>query len=183
MKKIRFLTTALAMACVSSSTIAQTCITNTPNIHEEGNFIDRKDGTILDVSTGLIWAKCNVGEKFNADENSCSGSPINFTTWQDALNAASDSQNTTIGETSGFRMPNIKELTSIVDYQCISPSIDTKVFISALNAPYWSNTPDVHNVNVSGGYEGLLIDFKDGQEVDSGASGMVLMRMVKHISD
>jgi hypothetical protein len=62
------------------------------------SFTDNGDGTITDSSTGLMWTKDDNGEAI---------------LWQDALNYA---------ETSGFagytdwRLPNAKELQSIVDY-------------------------------------------------------------------
>ncbi|KJG37732.1 hypothetical protein UA32_12300 [Photobacterium angustum] len=162
-------------------TQAQTCIDNAPEIHAEGSLIDRNDGTVLDINTGLLWSKCNVGEVYEKTDNSCSGQPSNFSTWQDALLAVNDPTVSTVGELEGFRIPNIKELQSIVDYRCISPAINNAVFISTMNAAYWSNTPDIHNVNSISGYDGLLIDFKDGQEIDTGASGLLLLRLVKNI--
>lgn len=171
----------LVLALLSTSVAAQTCIDNAPEIHSPGSLVDRKDGTILDINTGLLWSKCTVGEVFEAEENSCSGQPNNYPTWQDALKAVSHSEINTVAGITDFRIPNIKELMSIVDYRCVSPSIDNSIFISTLNAPYWTNTPDIHNVNDMSGYDGLLIDFKDGQEVDTGASGLILLRLVKNI--
>lgn len=65
----------------SSSSFAQDCVENQPLSQEAGQFIDRKDGTILDISTNLLWQKCNVGETYNADSNTCNGSPKSITEW------------------------------------------------------------------------------------------------------
>lgn len=172
----------LCATLASSVALAQTCNTDQPAVHIDGQYIDRLDGTILDVSNSLLWSKCNVGEIYNLANNTCSGSPTNFVTWQSALNAVSNAGITTIGDKTGFRMPNIKELTSIVDYRCAAPAINLEFFNSTINTPYWSNTPDYHGINPGSGYEGLLIDYIDGQEVDSGFSGLVTLRLVKEFN-
>lgn len=170
-------------ALVSTGLAAQECIDDTPEIHPRGQFVDQMDGTILDVSNGLYWSRCNLGETYNETTNSCAGTPISFNDWQSALIAAADPANTTIGEHSGFRLPNIKELQSLVDYRCISPATSIEFFPSALNAPYWSSTPDANDVNPLPGYDALMIDFKDGQEMESASAGIILVRLVKHISE
>ncbi|MDK9740156.1 DUF1566 domain-containing protein [Vibrio sp. D404a] len=154
----------------SSSSFAQDCVENQPLSQEAGQFIDRKDGTILDVSTNLLWQKCNVGETYNTDSNTCSGSPTSAINWTSALT------NENVG-VDGFRLPNIKELGSIVNYQCAKPAIDLAFFPSTINVPYWTSTPDAQGLN--SGYSGLIIDFTEGQEVTANSSGIMLLRLVK----
>ena len=160
----------IATLIASSSSLAQQCVENQPNSQADGQFIDRKDGTVLDVSTNLLWQKCNVGETYVPDTNTCSGKPTSVTTWRSAL------MNENVG-VDDFRLPNIKELGSIVDYQCAKPSINLDFFPSTINVPYWTNTPDAHNVNAD--YAGLVIDFAEGQEVTVNSSGFMLLRLVK----
>jgi hypothetical protein len=157
----------------SSSSFAQDCVENQPLSQEAGQFIDRKDGTILDVSTNLLWQKCNVGETYVPDTNTCSGIPKSITNWSSALT------NENVG-VDGFRLPNIKELGSIVNYQCAKPAIDLAFFPSTINVPYWTNTPDAHGVNAD--YAGLIIDFTEGQEVTANSSGIMLLRLVKEFN-
>jgi hypothetical protein len=149
--------------------------------HTEGQFIDRLDGTILDAVNGLVWSKCNLGERYLAETNTCLGSPTHFATWQEALKASTDPDLNKIGNTDEFRLPNIKELGSLVDYHCVSPAIDLEFFETTVNIPYWSSTPDTTGINPAPGYEGLIIDFFDGQEVDTGMSGIIAVRLVKEI--
>lgn len=68
----------------------------------KNQFADNGDGTITDKATGLIWSKSDSGKGMN---------------WQDAL-AWVQKKNTEkyIGH-DDWRMPNAKELQSIVDYQ------------------------------------------------------------------
>ncbi len=69
----------------------------------ENSFVDNGDGTVADESTSLMWAQGDDGVELD---------------WKDALAYANDSQ---LGGYSDWRLPNVKELQSIVDYST-SPS-------------------------------------------------------------
>lgn len=148
---------------LSANAVAQTCVTTQTASHQDGQFIDRKDGTLLDVTTNLLWSKCNLGETYNASTDACDGTALKYQNWSDALVATQDTTLTTIAGQSGFRLPNIKELSSIVDYRCTRPAINLTFFPTTTNEPYWTNTPDAHIVNSH--YEGLIIDFDEALEV------------------
>ncbi|KHD24289.1 hypothetical protein NM09_13665 [Vibrio caribbeanicus] len=160
----------IAALMVSTTSFAQTCVENQPVSQLEGQFIDRQDGTILDVKTNLLWQKCNVGETYNSTTNGCDGTPTSFASWDLAL------QSSQVG-VDGFRLPNIKELGSIVDYRCAKPAINLTYFPTTTNVPYWTNTPDVSDINTA--YSGLVIDFTEGQEKTVNASGEMFVRLVK----
>jgi hypothetical protein len=61
-------------------------------------FIDNGDGTVTDEATGLTWQKSDGGQGMN---------------WKDALAYAESLQ---LGGRNDWRLPNAKELQSIVDY-------------------------------------------------------------------
>lgn len=61
-------------------------------------YIDNKDGTITDFATGLMWQKSDNGQGMN---------------WKEALSYA---ENLSFGGYGDWRLPNAKELQSIVDY-------------------------------------------------------------------
>lgn len=67
-------------------------------IYGENKFVDNGDGTISDTATGLMWAKSDNGKGVE---------------WTEALPYA---QSTTLAGYSDWRLPNVKELQSIVDY-------------------------------------------------------------------
>ncbi len=91
-------------------------------------FVDNGDGTITDKATGLMWAKDGNGPGcFNGGLKNWADS----ITWAEALDFA--------GHTD-WRMPNIKELLSIVDVRYWSPAIDASVFINTGIAAYSSST-------------------------------------------
>jgi len=64
----------------------------------KNNFIDNGDGTITDAATGLTWQKADSEKGMN---------------WEDAL---AYSNNLKLGGHDDWRLPNAKELQSIVDY-------------------------------------------------------------------
>ncbi|MEZ8771904.1 DUF1566 domain-containing protein [Vibrio sp. 10N.247.310.17] len=162
-------------ALLCGNVFAQTCVTTQPASIKDGQFIDRKDGTLLDVTTNLLWSKCNVGESYNSAQDKCEGTALKYKNWQDALNATKDTSLTTIASQTGFRLPNIKELSSIVEYRCTKPAINLTYFPTTTNEPYWTNT------QINSAYDGLIIDFEDALETITVPSNFPspLIRLVK----
>ena len=107
------------------------------------HLVDNANGTVSDFKTGLIWKKCSEGQTYNSGDNSCSGSATGFN-WQQALQRAQDVNEGIAGENqteSDWRVPNIKELASIVEQECWNPSINVSVFPSTPSSWYWSSSP------------------------------------------
>lgn len=92
-----------------------------PSTSVAAQFLDNADGTVTDLGTGLIWQKQDDNTK---------------RIWQGALSFC---ESLTLGGSSDWRLPNIKEIGSIVDYTTITPAIDSRVFVSASDL-YWSAT-------------------------------------------
>jgi len=96
-------------------------------------FKDNGDGTITDNATGLMWVKepGACGGAFGSP-----GSPSQMT-WNNAID------NCLALDYAGhndWRLPNIKELASIIDYEVWLPSIDSVFFPYTQNWYYWSST-------------------------------------------
>ena len=97
-----------------------------PRFNENGN------GTATDNLTGLIWLK-------NAN---CFGQMI----WSDAVSACNDLTAGYCGLTDGssagdWRLPNVKELQSLLDFGNAGPALpDGHPFSSLRSAFYWSST-------------------------------------------
>ena len=113
-------------------------------------FTDNADGTVTDNLTGLIWLQ-------NAD---CFGQRIWETALTDANSLASGSCGLTDGSVAGdWRLPNVNELASLIDYQtAAAPRIPTgHPFSSVQSNYYWSSTSyrptlsHAWNVNFSDG--------------------------------
>ncbi|CAK0758973.1 conserved exported hypothetical protein [Gammaproteobacteria bacterium] len=122
------------------------------------NLTDNLDGTVTDGCTGLMWAKCSVGQIYGGD--ACTGTASGLT-WTQALTAAKD---TRLANYNDWRLPNIKELISLVDYGRYSPSIDGNYFPTSASG-FWS-------ASASAGYSGSAwyVHFYDGYAY-SGAKG------------
>ena len=90
-------------------------------------IISNGDGTVTDVDTGLIWQETddNVRRTFTSAFFYC--------------------QNLNLAGNSSWRLPNIKQLVSIVDYTRENPAIDETIFPSTKNDAYWSSTSSASN--------------------------------------
>ena len=111
--------------------------------------------TVTDITTGLMWMRCSVGQTLI--NNNCSGPAGKFSTWKAALDGAI--KNKTMASFSDWRLPNIKELDTIVERACAEPAISLAVFPDTPSAIYWSSTPQKDNQ-----YIARIIDFSDGLE-------------------
>lgn len=110
-------------------------------------FEDNDDGTITDNATGLMWMKDDDGEGM---------------IWEEALSYA---ENATEAGYSDWRLPNVKELQSIVDYSrslqttnsaAIDPLFNCSTIIDEggeINYPfYWTGTTHANWAENEGGF-------------------------------
>ena len=95
------------------------------NSYGENDFVDNGDNTVTDKATGLMWAK-------NDDEITLD--------WPGALLYAKNSE---LAGHSDWRLPNVKELQSIVDYSR-SPSAEDTENIGPAIDPIFNCTPIVN---------------------------------------
>ncbi|MCP4246869.1 MAG: DUF1566 domain-containing protein [bacterium] len=95
------------------------------------DFVDKGDGTITDRATGLMWQQSDSAGTHN---------------WQEALDYA---ENLTLADYDDWRLPNAKELQSIVDYTRApdasdptrqGPAIDPIFGMTDDDAWYWTGT-------------------------------------------
>lgn len=96
----------------------------------ESRFVDNGDGTVTDTCTGLIWQKDMAD--VNGDERH---DDQDYLLWCGALAYC---ENLSFAGHDDWRLPNVRELQSIVDYERFNPSIDP-VF-GALSLACWSST-------------------------------------------
>jgi len=119
----------LVSAVISASDTAYTPRFNrfkpVPEIHE---YI------VGDSVTGLYWQGCIAGLTM---DYCLVGTAVTYTL-DDALDYCADLH--WAGFESGWRLPNVKELSSIVDRKEISPSIDKEVFLETPSNFFWSST-------------------------------------------
>ncbi len=113
----------------------------------ENDFVDNGDGTITDRATSLMWMKADSDRTMN---------------WQEALEYA---ENLEYGGHDDWRLPNVKELQSIVDYSrapdALDPAyrgaaIDPVFGLTAEESWFWTSTTHIEN------YFGYYVCFGQG---------------------
>jgi len=120
----------------------QTCTINALETAPASRFTINSDGTVTDTQTSLIWARCPQGLR-GAD---CTDGTLASLNWLGAL-ALNGTRPTSVptGDTSGtdWRLPNVKELQSLVERSCVSPAINATVFPNTPASLFWSASPDI----------------------------------------
>ena len=107
-------------------------------ISDKKYIISDNGQEVLDMQTNLIWRRCVEGMLWNGktcvDEN---GSGPSFFMFEEALqHAAKQAANTK----KGWRLPNVKEITSLMDYSQPDMAINSTIFPSTPNAQSWSSS-------------------------------------------
>lgn len=129
MKAITILSTLMVAATFSSTAVAeQVCNNNTVQLATNDRFETLGD-SVKDKRTGLTWKRCSEGQVWSDSSNSCDGELVQRN-WLEATQQVSD----------GWRLPNIKELVSIMEYGCANPAINLSVFPATPVGSYWSST-------------------------------------------
>lgn len=108
------------------------------------SYIPTANGTIFDAVTGLTWQKDGTS----------------YGTFADALTACTTNSAHLPG--TGWRLPNIRELASLIDYREGYPSINN-AFLNTADDYYWSST----TYQLAGHDEGQawIVDFTDGSQI------------------
>lgn len=134
---------------------AQTCnYASIPATAPASRFTDNGDGTVTDKTTGLQWQRCSQGQAWSS--GTCAGTATAHT-WQAALQLA---EAASYAGKSDWRLPNTKELASIVEQACYDPAIDLAVFPGTPSSYFWSSSPSANyadfawSVTFAYGYDG-----------------------------
>lgn len=123
----------------------------------KNNFVDNRNGTISDLATGLMWQTADDGVSRN---------------WEEALAYA---EALALEDYDDWRLPNAKELQSIVDYTrspqtTNSPAIDPLFQTTEITDPdgnlgqypfFWTGTAHLDGANPYAG--AVYIAFGEGQ--------------------
>ncbi|MGO9715052.1 MAG: DUF1566 domain-containing protein [Polyangiaceae bacterium] len=106
----------------------------------ETEYTVSADGTIVtDGVTGLVWQRQVFADACPSDDDAGLGG----CTWPDAQTYCASLNGLALGGiSSGWRLPSIVELISIVNYNDGSPAIDTSDFPATPAVPFWAHTPN-----------------------------------------
>ncbi len=114
-------------------------------------FWDNGDGTVTDQATKLMWvADPSILGTIWGDP----GNPLRMTLQAGIINC----NNLEYAGYTDWRMPNVKELESLVDYSRATPSIDADKFPNTQADIYYSST-----ITEFSGYRVFVVDFSSGE--------------------
>lgn len=135
MKKIKVGIALLAL--LVSGTAVASCINNVVRTNPNSIYTDHDNSTVTDNQTGLMWMQCSQG----LSGSGCATGSATLMNWKQAMEAAqaANSGGGTFGYTD-WRLPNIKELESLVERACYSPSINARHFPATVGSFYWSSS-------------------------------------------
>jgi Protein of unknown function (DUF1566) len=127
---------------------------------------------VKDNWTGLVWRRCSQGQQWNG--KTCMGMPL-VLNWADAMEQAHSAQ----VDGKGWRVPNVKELFTLVDTDASKPAIDESAFPGTFEGltTYWSSTIAPARFNPTAAWS---IDFKYGDmSIWSGQQFFFSVRLVR----
>ena len=135
------------------------------------DFVDHGNGTVTHLTTGLTWKRCLEG----SSGESCETSTVTGYFFRDAVAVAEAS---TFAGFSDWRIPNLKELHSIVETCGHTLAINRSVFPGPASIPggavLWTSTPDPAN---GGNVYGVV--FEHGGAVPVSRTSKVNLRLVR----
>lgn len=107
-------------------------LVRTSGVAANPRFVANASGNeIADNETGLVWRRCAEGQVWNGV--TCNGNSISVN-WEGALARAQAAG-------GGWRLPNAKELATLVEPTLANPAIDPVAFPRTPVSNFWSSTP------------------------------------------
>jgi hypothetical protein len=143
------------------------CALGTINAVHAAPLNDNGDGTVTDAGTGLVWMRCAVGQDWSG--GACIGFPRSETF---------DSAYLLTGRfffagRSDWRVPNIRELQTIVDRSRANPAFDPTSFQNLIDR-FWSSS------TLAGSPESAwYVDFSTGASAYRERSQPIQVRLVR----
>jgi hypothetical protein len=151
----------------------QTCNPNMISSTPTDQFTDNGDGTVTDTATGLMWKRCLEGYTYSGGV--CTLTTVTTVNWDGEEGALSLVNSPNFAGHTDWRLPNIKELQSIVEEQCYSPAVNLEIFPDTPAAEVWSNSP----MATSPSTLVWIIDFSQGDMIYKDKTSNYNVRLVR----
>ncbi len=94
-----------------------------------------RDNFVQDLSRGLEWMRCSVGQRWSLETETCTGAAVQLN--HDEIEQIILQANEQLGP--GWRLPNSEELESLLCEDCPPPKIDPELFPQTEPMPYWTS--------------------------------------------
>lgn len=136
--------------------------------------------TVVDLVSGLEWQRCALGATFDPLAERCTGTPTKLV-WDVALRQAkafSDASGTPAQQS--WRLPNVKELQSVIDAACYRPVVRPAYYPDTPSDAFWTSTPD-HLAPGDRAAPLLYINFEDGLTYTPTFAGAAYSRLVRNL--
>ncbi len=160
---------ALSSILTLQQVFAATCNDDIPNLTPNTRYTVHNDGTVTDNETRLMWKVCSQGQTWDSRNGGVCLDDLSSSTWAKALEAARDENYAGYDD---WYLPNVKELITIVAYNCINPSINDDIFLET-QSNYWSSSPKGEDL-------AWTINFSNGNRGEIDRAGVALSRLVRN---
>lgn len=149
---LAILTTCIALA--TGSVHAGSCVPTNP----DSAYAINGNGTVTDVRTDLMWKQCVEGQS----GSNCSGTASSLD-WFEALAAAQDA---TFAGFDDWRLPNVRELLTLVEYCNFNPAINGNYFPGTPLTSVWTGSPAIPPPGMPGN-SSIIVSFANGASNES----------------
>ncbi len=142
----------------------QYCNTQLTQTALTSRFDLSQPGVAIDKTMQLMWRRCAYQEQWQASDSSCTGTAKHFS----LPRSIEYSMPMIVDGYDDWRIPNVNELVSIIEYQCVSPMLNLSVFplqdtavglISGTprsGSEYWIFNIDSGRLGANSSAEGLI---------------------------
>lgn len=154
---VKYMAISLLLLVSTATIAAQTCHDDIPASTPNSRFTVHNNNTVSDLKTGLMWQQTVAPGVYS---------------WKAALEYA---QNADFAAYDDWRLPNIKELGSIVELKCYNPSINASIFPNTPASDFWSSSALLGNLSTAWG-----VYFNDGNAYTSFRSNPDSLRLVRN---
>lgn len=122
MKKVLLIVSSLILLIMSGQAKSE-CSTVKARTKPDTQYELLNNGSeVKDKKTGLIWQRCLVGMTWNG--TACLGTATSYMSENVLSQAAIVANSSTVP----WRVPNVKELSSLVDFSCSGYSVNSAIF-------------------------------------------------------
>jgi hypothetical protein len=136
--------------------------------------VAESNGTLVDSKTGLMWMRCALGYQWQGGNCVRDESQTAEFSWSDALTVAAQAK--AFAGYNDWRLPNRKELASIVEGACHDPAINLALFPATEAKGFWSSSPNNFTEILA-----WAINFMNGDHISTSRTNLFGVRLVRQV--